>query len=109
MLTVNPDMHFAEELASYQHDCEAEEVLQDAREKCAADLYAEALRNSALFRTLDDDYEIIELDQVQRALRNLDAAIKGDEHARDAVFIALAAMQVNIHKACDHQAWRDMK
>jgi hypothetical protein len=90
------------------------------------DIMRDALNDAALFRTLDDDYEIIDLDQVQRALLNLDKAIRRfnliynialkvaptdkDEDTLiagrrdiDAVFTALSIIQKNLEKAVEHE------
>lgn len=60
----------------------------------------EALNDESIFATLDHGYEVVSAyhGNIMRALRNLDAAIKGDQVARDAVFTALSQMQDNIKR-----------
>lgn len=67
-----------------------------------------ALNDGAEFETLNDDYEIVDkfTSQIQRALRNLDSAIKGEEVGRDAVFTALSYIQKNLKSLLREQAER---
>jgi hypothetical protein len=87
----------------------------------------DALTDAAMFRTFDDDYEIIDRDQVQIALRNLDTGIrrfgliydiaqaaspsdKDSENLKmarksiDAVFTALSIIKKNLEEAVEHKA-----
>lgn len=69
----------------------------------------EALNDGAVFDTLNDDYEIVTkfTSQIQRALRNLDSAIEGEEVGRDAVFTALSYIQKNLQFILKEQAEKD--
>lgn len=97
----------------YKKDEEAEQM-----RTLTDDMMNQALTDAALFRSYDDDYEVIDRDQVQRALRNLDNAIFSfnqfalvpDEHrvAIDSVFTALRIMQDNLRKAVEHEAEKAM-
>jgi cell division FtsZ-interacting protein ZapD len=85
---------------------EAERVRQ-----AAEDLYQQSLNDEPLFRTLDDDWEIIEREAVQRMIRNLDAAIKEisrgglvDCPHLDAITTELNQMQTNLYAACKAEA-----
>lgn len=59
----------------------------------------EALNDLTLFEELNDEHEFIMLTQVQRALRNLDAAIAGKEYARDGIYTALYIIQKALYDA----------
>lgn len=61
----------------------------------------EALNDLTLFEELNDDHEFILISQIQRALRNLDDAIKGKEYARDAIYTALSHIQKELSFAID--------
>lgn len=67
-----------------------------------------ALTDGVEFDTLNDEYEIVDkfTSQIQRALRNLDSAIKGEEVGRDAVFTALSYIQKNLQLLLREQAER---
>lgn len=92
------------------------------------DMMHSAVTDAALFRTYDDDYQVVDRDQVMRCLANLDGAIKKFNLIRnvaandladrgnnmvnfyatcsniDAIFTALSIMQKNLQKAVEHEA-----
>lgn len=59
----------------------------------------EALNDLTMFEELNDEHEFVLLSQVQRALRNLDAAIAGKEYARDGIYTALYIIQKALYDA----------
>lgn len=59
----------------------------------------EALNDLTLFEELNDEYQFVLLSQVQRALRNLDAAIAGKEYARDGIYTSLYIIQKALYDA----------
>lgn len=61
----------------------------------------EALNDLTLFEDLNNEHEFVLLSQIQRALRNLDDAIKGKEYARDAVYTALSYIQKELSFAIE--------
>lgn len=63
----------------------------------------EVLNDLTLFEELNDEHEFIILSQVQRALRNLDDAIKGKEYAQDAVYTALNYIQKALRQTLQGQ------
>lgn len=69
-------------------------------------LLNEALNDVDAFDSLDSEYEVCagNSSQIQRALRNLGDAIKGKEHAQDAVFTALSYVMSRIKKVVHEQA-----
>lgn len=89
-----------------------DEAIQNAIEH----MTEEYLNDETLFRTLDDDYEIIDRGQVMRALRSLDEAIRTYEFilsggsrssSIDAVFTALSNIQAKFNSAIEHEATED--
>ncbi|HET8688002.1 MAG TPA: hypothetical protein VFM18_15310 [Methanosarcina sp.] len=88
------------------------------KEQLFQDMMHQATHDSALFRTYDDDYDVIDRDQVMRCLANLDGAIlKFNQLAAftnqrieiDAIFTALTIMQKNLQKAVEHKAEQVME
>src|SRR5512143_551702 len=97
------------------------------------DMMRDAVTDAKLFRTYDDDYEVIDRDQVMRCLANLDDAIKGfnllqsdidiahpingidkRKHDRavnsvDAIFTALRIIQDNLRVGVEHEAEEALK
>lgn len=53
----------------------------------------DALNDLSVFDILNERHNFLMRASIQRALRNLDDAIKGKEYARDAVFTALGYIQ----------------
>lgn len=72
-------------------------------------LLDEALTDIATFEGWDSGYEICAINsgQIQRALRNLDDAIKGKEYAQDAVFTALNYVMRSLKTVVREQAEAD--
>ena len=68
----------------------------------AKDMYQDYLIDNIKFDELNNGYEFLNANSnhIQRALRNLDDAIKGKEYARDAIFIALNYIQKNLKIHC---------
>ena len=89
------------------------------KETLIEDMMRDAVTDAKLFRTYDDDYEVIDRDQVMRCLANLDVAIKqcnsiysGADHstyAIDAILSALTIMQNNLKKAVEFEAKEESK
>ena len=103
------------------------------KETLIEDMMRDAVTDAKLFRTYDDDYEVIDRDQVMRCLANLDDAIKGfnllqsdidvkhpingidkRKHDRaitsvDAIFTSLTIMQRNLQSAIEHEAEKVME
>ena len=87
------------------------------------DMMHQAVTDAPLFRTYDDDYDVIDRDQVMRCLANLDKAIvKFNHHALlyavhgkvdraeiDAIFTSLTIMQRNLQSAIEHEAEKVME
>lgn len=69
-------------------------------------LLNEALNDITAFEGWDSGYEICSINsgQIQRALRNLDDAIKGKEYAQDAVYTALSYVMTSLKKVLREQA-----
>lgn len=88
------------------------------KESLIKDMMHQAVTDAPLFRTYDDDYDVIDRDQVMRCLANLDDAIKslntvahlphGFQYI-DAIFTALTIMQKNLQKAVEHEAEQAME
>ena len=104
------------ELNQYLDKQDAEENRQIAIDELIAANTAEVLNDEAAFRTLDDDYEVIDRGQVMRALRSLDAAIKDLNHLAvvlprsvniDPVFTALSNIQNNFKAAIEHKSEKE--
>ena len=89
------------------------------KETLIKDMMHQATHDAPLFRTYDDDYDVIDRDQVMRCLANLDEAIydlnqyaymsQGITYHIDAIFSALTIMQTNLKKAVDHEAEEALK
>lgn len=77
----------------------AERIREQEREQDKADHLSEALNDEIYFRTINEDWEIVDYGQLMRALRNLDSAIRGEEAGRDAVFTALSIIQRRLKQA----------
>ncbi len=74
-------------------------------DSCASDLYQKCLNDECEFRTISENHEIIDTEQLMRALRNLDDAIKDYSKMTgsisiDAVFTALSHIQDRLKNAC---------
>ena len=104
----------------------AEQSKDDEMNNLVKDMMHQATHDAALFRTYDDDFEVIDRDQVMRCLANLDDAVKnfniifdlawaycpfeeekkldGKRMSIDAIFSALTIMQKNLEKAVKHEA-----
>lgn len=95
------------------------------KETLIDDMMRDAVTDAKLFRTYDDDYEVIDRDQVMRCLANLDDAVKqlsimvkdlsyeSEEAAKtysiDAIFTALTFMQNSLKSAVENEAEEAMK
>lgn len=72
------------------------------------DYVKQALEDAALFRTLSDDYEIVDVDLVQRMLRNFEPALKelaslNDYHKCHSVHALMSCLNIMSNstiKAC---------
>src|SRR5512135_1192253 len=85
-------------------------------EQLFTDMMHQATHDAALFRTYDDDYEVIDRDQVMRCLANLDTAISVHNNCPyapnaclDAIFTALTIMQRNLQSAIEYEAKKVME
>lgn len=69
-------------------------------------LLNEALNDIMMFEMINEGYEIcvVNSGQIQRALRNLDDAIKGKEYAQDAVFTAMGYVLTSVKTVVREQA-----
>ena len=104
MDNIRPENYFSELLRQHQ-DAEVDAQLQaEAIELRAEELFREALVDSTLFSTINQNYEVIDDTQVCRALRELDKAIIGDRFAIDAVYTALTQLQNKLMFACKNMA-----
>lgn len=94
-----PDLAYYENLREQLVDREYDRLLN------------EALNDIAAFEKLDAGYEIclVNSGQIQRALRNLDDAIKGKECAQDAVFTALNYVMTSLMSVIAEQAESSVK
>ncbi len=103
------DRYMENQLNQYLKECDKGEEMDNLIE----DMMHQATHDAALFRTYDDDFEVIDRDQVMRCLANLDDAVKslntvaylphGFQYI-DAIFSALSIMQTNLQKAVEHEA-----
>ena len=66
----------------------------------------EILTDTRAFDDISEGYEVLKVNsgQIQRALRNLDDAIKGKQYAQDAVFTALNYVMESIKIICSEEA-----
>lgn len=71
----------------------------------------EILSDTRKFDDIDSGYEVLIVNsgQIQRALRNLDDAIKGKQYAQDAVFTALNYVLESIKIICLEEAEKETK
>lgn len=83
-------------------EMEREELVADKTKE----LCEEYLNDISRFEGLESGYEFLSKNagNLQRALRNLDDAIKGKEYAIDAVFTALGYIQTNLRWHCEKEA-----
>lgn len=85
------------------------------REQLVADLakakIEEAMTDTTVFDDISEGYQvmIVNSGQIQRALRNLDDAIKGKQYAQDAVFTALNYVLESIKIICLEEAEKETK
>lgn len=88
-----------------QYEVEREELV----ERTAETMLDEYLLDISKFEELESGYEFLTANahNLQRALRNLDDAIKGKEYAQDAVYTALSYIQTNLKKFCEDRADED--
>lgn len=91
------------------------EFYERERKKLVEDAYQrklnEALNDIQEFESLDSGYEICSMNsgQIQRALRNLDAAVAGEEYAREAVFTALGYIMQSLKAVLMEEADTEIK
>lgn len=71
----------------------------------------EVLNDTRAFDDIDSGYEVLLVNsgQIQRALRNLDDAIKGKQYAQDAVYTALNYVLESIKTICLEEADKETK
>lgn len=103
------DRYMESQLKQYLKQCDEGEKMDNLME----DMMYQATHDAALFRTYDDDFEVVDRDQIMRCLANLDDAVKslssiahlphGFQYI-DAIFSALTIMQKNLQKAVEHKA-----
>lgn len=100
---MNMPCNHNQELQREQDAYVAAELAHERKEAAIRDAMAFALSDPAEFETLVQNYEIIDSCQVQRALRELDKAIKGDRASIDALFTALSIIQADFKAAVEHE------
>lgn len=89
-----------------QYEVERENLVDQTTEE----IYEEYLNDISKFESLESGYEFLSKNagNLQRALRNLDSAIKGEEVGRDAIFTALNYIQANLKAQCLMEAEREV-